>query len=201
VCPSKSGQPRRDMLTALIGPLCLLVQHTQAPWPPPLCTLPGPPLGHTACFHSCCHSATGVLCRSAPPRTRASCQPRHARAATTTNPLRRFHCAHTRIHPHASRQATTSSSRSTCSSRCALQCAGPAPHAIARHAIGPCCRVLRASRGQGARDKTHCPDRLIALPSARHIAPGQTRRTRARLPPLLTDPPTLRLLHLSHAQS
>jgi hypothetical protein len=107
----------------------------------------GPPLGHTACFHNCCHSATGILCRSAPPRTRASCQPRHARAATTTNPLRRFHCAHTRIHPHASGQATTSSSRSTCSSRCALQCAGPAPHAIARHAIGPCCRVLHASRG------------------------------------------------------
>jgi hypothetical protein len=164
--------------------------HTSALAASPLHSPPGRRLGTPpASTAAATAAATGVLCRSAPPRTRASCQPRHARAATTTDPLQRFHCAHTRIHPHASRQATASSSRSTCSSRCALQCAGPAPHAIARHAIGPCCRMLRASRGQGARDKTHCPDRLIALPSARHVAPGQTRRTHARLPPLLADPP------------
>jgi hypothetical protein len=66
----------------------------------------------------------------------------------------------------------------------------PGPHATARDAIGLCHRVLHASRG-----------RLFALPSARHVAPVQTRQTRARLPPLLVDPPPLCLLHLSHAQS
>jgi hypothetical protein len=75
-----SGQsPPRPVLSASVP------THARALAPFPQHTTPGPPLGHVACFHDCCHRA-GSACSLRAIRCRCGISPVHSNIRKPTTP-------------------------------------------------------------------------------------------------------------------